>query len=60
MSDPEQKAWHEIPKVDDPKEFLLSVMNNTGIAVEDRVEAAQALMPYYHERLASEDDETDV
>jgi hypothetical protein len=59
MIDQEQKARQEIPKADDPKEFLLSVMNHPGVAMADRVEAAQALMPYYHERLASEDDETD-
>ncbi|MBK3337865.1 hypothetical protein [Burkholderia pseudomallei] len=49
--------WQEIPKTDDPKEFLESVMSHSGIAMEDRIEAAKALMPYYHERLCGEDDE---
>ncbi len=58
MSDQEQKAW-EIPMVKDPVDFLLFAMNHPCTAMEDRVKAAQALMPYYHERLASEDDEID-
>ncbi|KWO39047.1 hypothetical protein WT97_23450 [Burkholderia sp. MSMB1459WGS] len=49
-------AWQEIPKTDDPREFLASVMAHPGIAMEDRIEAAKALMPYYHEPLSSEDD----
>ncbi|CAN2526263.1 hypothetical protein [Burkholderia pseudomallei] len=57
MSDAQKKAWRELPKTTDPKEFLKSVMNHPDIATEDRVAAAIALMPYYHARLTSEADE---
>ncbi|CAG4925658.1 hypothetical protein [Paraburkholderia saeva] len=50
-------VWATIEKSDDPREFLLAVMNNDAIDMSIRIEAAGALMPYYHERLAGEDDE---
>ncbi|PRX26839.1 hypothetical protein B0G75_117123 [Paraburkholderia sp. BL18I3N2] len=50
-------VWATIKKTDDPREFLLAVMNNDAIDMSARIEAADALMPYYHERLAAEDDE---
>lgn len=36
---------------DDPKEFLLSAMNNPAIPFLSRAEFAKALMPYYHAKL---------
>lgn len=44
MTEQEKQAWREIPKVDCPRAFLLAVMNNPGIAMEDRIEAAGNLM----------------
>lgn len=57
MPSEQDKAWKEVPKTDDPKEFLESVMCHPGIAMADRIEAAKALLPFVHEPLASEDDE---
>lgn len=57
MAEKVQTGWTEIPKTDDPKEFLLSVMNNAGIDGATRLDAARALMPYYHERLADDDED---
>lgn len=44
MTEQEKQAWREIPEVDCPRAFLLAVMNNPGIAMEDRIEAAGAVM----------------
>lgn len=32
----------------DPRDFLLAVMNDTGASTEQRIEAAKALLPYFH------------
>jgi hypothetical protein len=32
----------------DPKDFLLAVMNSQAAPTDIRIEAAQALMPYFH------------
>lgn len=34
----------------DPRNFLLAVMNDTGVTIEHRVEAAKALLPYFSGR----------
>ncbi|PXX14514.1 hypothetical protein C7399_112125 [Paraburkholderia tropica] len=47
----------DIPTTEDPKVFLLTVVNNPAVDMPTRIAAAAALMPYYHERLA--DDEED-
>jgi hypothetical protein len=36
----------------DPKRFLLDVMNNDGLDLALRVEAAKALLPYFHAGVA--------
>ncbi|MGF6974907.1 hypothetical protein QFZ94_003357 [Paraburkholderia sp. JPY465] len=48
-------AWRAVAPADDPKAFLLSVMNNAELDPASRIEAAQALMPYYHPPLAAEE-----
>lgn len=35
----------------DPMEFLLATMNDKSLEAADRIEAAAALMPYFHESL---------
>jgi hypothetical protein len=50
-------VWATIKKTDDPREFLLAVMNNDANDMSARIAAADALMPYYHERLAGKNDE---
>jgi hypothetical protein len=57
MDEKPDPVWATIKKTDDPREFLLAVMNNDAVDMSVRIEAADALMPYCHERLASEDDE---
>ena len=37
---------------DDPKAFLFSVMNDVSMDGKVRLDAAKALMPYLHQRLA--------
>lgn len=37
-----------MPKFNDPREFLLAVMNNETLDLACRVEAAKVLMPYFH------------
>lgn len=37
---------------EDPKVFLLAVMNDTTLDGKVRLDAAKALMPYVHQRLA--------
>lgn len=32
----------------DPKDFLLALMNDTSASAEQRIEAAKALLPYFH------------
>ncbi len=32
----------------DPRDFLLAVMNDAGASTEQRIEAAKALLPYFH------------
>ena len=34
-------------RFDDPKGFLIAVMNDPHIGVRDRIEAAKALLPYF-------------
>ncbi|MDU8357993.1 hypothetical protein [Pseudomonas syringae group sp. J309-1] len=41
----------------DPKDFLLAVMNDRRSPTDIRIEAAQALMPYYHAELGQEKDD---
>ncbi len=33
----------------DPKTFLLAVMNDPAACVEHRIDAAKALLPYFHD-----------
>gem|GEM_PF-1511358 len=48
-------------KFSDPLEFLLAVMNDESAEVAHRLEAASALMPYFHESLSdpAEEDQDD-
>lgn len=39
------------PKTEDPKEYLLSVMNDNGLDVRARLDAAKSLMPFMHTKL---------
>ncbi|HEY9192734.1 MAG TPA: hypothetical protein VIO81_07650 [Methyloversatilis sp.] len=39
------------PACPDPKRFLLDVMNDAAVALELRVEAAKALLPYFEDRV---------
>lgn len=57
MSTERDPAWDAVPQTEDPMVFLEAVMGNPGIAMEHRVEAARTLLPYHHERLASDDGE---
>lgn len=41
----------------DPKDFLLAVMNDRRAPTDIRIEAAQALMPYFHVELGQEQDD---
>ncbi|MBR8161342.1 hypothetical protein KDW98_09175 [Burkholderia vietnamiensis] len=59
MADKQAAAWNELPVTDDPRDFLESVMMHSGISMEDRSEAATALLPYAHERLSTGDAEDD-
>lgn len=45
--------------MNDPKDYLLSVMNDPRAAMEDRIEAAKTLMPYFHEQMVSDDESDD-
>ena len=38
----------------DPQDFLLAVMNDQMAPTDIRIEAAQALMPYFHTELGQE------
>ena len=38
----------------DPKDFLLAVMNDQASAIDIRIEAAAALMPYFHTELSED------
>lgn len=40
-----------IPHYEDPKEFLMAIMNDSSIDGRARIDAAKALMPYVHKRL---------
>ena len=39
---------------DDPRDFLLAVMNDLESPIKIRIEAAAALMPYFHAELGDE------
>lgn len=41
----------------DPKDFLLAVMNDQASPIDIRIEAAAALMPYFHTELSEDLDE---
>lgn len=43
-----------LPAADDPKDYLLSVMNNLGEDPKLRLDAAKALMPYVHGKVAEQ------
>lgn len=41
---------HGLPVTDDPAAWLLAAMNHHGITLRLRMNAAKALLPYFHER----------
>jgi len=41
----------------DPKDFLMAVMNDQSAPADIRIEAAGALMPYFHVELSQEQNE---
>lgn len=41
----------------DPKDFLLAVMNDQASPIDIRIEAAAALMPYFHTELSEDQGE---
>ena len=43
-----QSGLHLGGNFSDPKEFLLALMNDTTASPEQRIEAAKALLPYFH------------
>jgi len=46
-------------KFSDPLEFLLAMMNDQSLSAADRIEAANALLPYFHESLNPIEDDQD-
>jgi len=59
MNTEQDQPGNEMPTTDDPKVFLLAVMNSRTVDMSTRIEAAAAVMPYVHERLTNEDDSED-
>jgi phage terminase small subunit len=52
VSDPiAPEVMADIPGEQDPKAFLLSVMNDPGMDGRHRLEAAKALLPFMHPKL---------
>lgn len=41
----------EIPETDDPKAFLIALMNSPKAGVKARLEAAKALLPFEHSKM---------
>ena len=41
----------EIPETDDPKAFLIALMNSPQAGVKARLEAAKALLPFEHSKM---------
>jgi hypothetical protein len=48
MSEREVEHFSLAGPFKDPKDFLLAVMNDQAAPTDIRIEAAQALMPYFH------------
>lgn len=54
MSEPDAEHYSEAGPFKDPQDFLLAVMNDSLAPTDIRIEAAQALMPYFHTELGQE------
>lgn len=50
-SEKEENKNTEIPQSDDPKNFLVNLMNDPSVDIVDRKDAAKTLMPYFHGKL---------
>lgn len=48
---PKESPIIEVPEGEDPKRFLLAVMNDNGEDARLRIDAAKALMPYMHQKV---------
>lgn len=48
---PKEAPIIEVPEGEDPKQFLLAVMNDNGEDARLRIDAAKALMPYMHQKV---------
>lgn len=57
MSERDSDRYMSAGPFNDPKEFLLAVMNDLLAPTDIRIEAAQALMPYFHTELGPDQSE---
>lgn len=57
MSEQDAEHYSKPGPFHDPKDFLLSVMNDHFAPTDIRIEAAQALMPYFHTELGQEQED---